>query len=540
MTSIIRSNKTVIYPHRHRFIAVILGAGVSGQSCARLVLSFGYKVVIIDDFKNIDDIDQDIANHRGFYGFNINNIDLTQAIVLKSPGISTDHKFYRKAININGCRVISIDQYGISLLNKPYVVVTGTNGKSTICKMIENIFQCYDLDIKAIGNIGTPIAQEIFANNQNSIGPIGYIIELSSYQLTDIDFLNPFVSVISNIANDHIEYHQSFANYFLSKWKVVSCGDYFKPVQMVVVTSKQVINTRNNTKNNIKNNPKKNYNLNSHGIKLELYDDYYLYLKDFKEASDNQLIASIAAKSFAQSMLAYYHHCKNYGQIPLTFSPHILSKLAKINNLKKIIGLIADQKDKIKLAHRLEDITYKLKTTKAICSNKIYTLQNKLSKLRFINDSKATNLHAVCYALSSFSSSEVILIIGGKSKMNDNYHCLIKYKDSIKKIYIFGTNRDQIGIKLNQCGFAIDNFHNSYKDLESLMRINSDLVQYIIQALTNKLSKNHDLIVLFSPGGESFDQFQHYAHRGQCFEKLTKKLYPQLISSIFKDKELNS
>ena len=187
----------------HTFL--VYGLGLSGLS----VIKFFKK----NNFKNFTIWDDNKTNllksHR------TRNLELTlnkvDYIVL-SPGISA---FKNKKLRKYKKKIITdIDLFFLSNYKSKSIVVTGTNGKSTTCKLIAHLLKKNKLKFSLGGNIGTPILDIKKSNNSY------VIIEASSYQLSHSKFINPDFGLFLNLTNDHLEWHGSMKNYLNSKLKI--------------------------------------------------------------------------------------------------------------------------------------------------------------------------------------------------------------------------------------------------------------------------------------------------------------------------------
>ena len=187
----------------HTFL--VYGLGLSGLS----VIKFFKK----NNFKNFTIWDDNKTNllksHR------TRNLELTlnkvDYIVL-SPGISA---FKNKILRKYKKKIITdIDLFFLSNYKSKSIVVTGTNGKSTTCKLIAHLLKKNKLKFSLGGNIGTPILDIKKSNNSY------VIIEASSYQLSHSKFINPDFAIFLNLTNDHLEWHGSMKNYLNSKLKI--------------------------------------------------------------------------------------------------------------------------------------------------------------------------------------------------------------------------------------------------------------------------------------------------------------------------------
>ncbi len=137
--------------------------------------------------------------------------------VVLSPGISLKKTKYKKDLTKFKKKIITdLDLLYICNSKTKTIVITGTNGKSTICKILEHVLKKNKINVKLGGNIGKPILNLNFKNN-----PL-LIIEASSFQLAYSQFIRPNQAVILNISKDHLDWHITFKNYINSKFKIFS------------------------------------------------------------------------------------------------------------------------------------------------------------------------------------------------------------------------------------------------------------------------------------------------------------------------------
>jgi len=187
----------------HTFL--VYGLGLSGLSVIKFFKKNNFKNFTIWDY-NITNL---LKSHR------TRNLELTlnkvDYIVL-SPGISA---FKNKILRKYKKKIITdIDLFFLSNYKSKSIVVTGTNGKSTTCKLIAHLLKKNKLKFSLGGNIGTPILDIKKSNNSY------VIIEASSYQLSHSKFINPDFGLFLNLTNDHLEWHGSMKNYLNSKLKI--------------------------------------------------------------------------------------------------------------------------------------------------------------------------------------------------------------------------------------------------------------------------------------------------------------------------------
>ena len=161
--------------------------------------------------------------------------------IIMSPGIKQKNALFKKALNENKNKIISdIDLFYMFNSKMRSIVVTGTNGKSTTCKIIEHVLRKSGIKVSLGGNIGKPIMSLKIVENQF------VIIEASSFQLEYSKFIKPHYALILNITNDHLEWHGSMKKYTNSKFKIFS---YQNNNNYAFISSKKLLKKYNSEKN---------------------------------------------------------------------------------------------------------------------------------------------------------------------------------------------------------------------------------------------------------------------------------------------------
>lgn len=201
-----------------RTLYIVLGLGLSGRSAVRFLLANEKNVVAIDDSLIMDD---ELTSYQARGVQFLSKIDtklLAEAVCLvKSPGIPETHPVVSKAISLEVPVIGDVELVVRSLVNKPCVGVTGTNGKTTTSLLIGHLLQSVGKNFKVCGNVGVPITDVVLEDEFD-----GVVIELSSYQLETLH--SPFldVAVILNITPDHLDRYPSFEEYQSAKLKIFS------------------------------------------------------------------------------------------------------------------------------------------------------------------------------------------------------------------------------------------------------------------------------------------------------------------------------
>ena len=347
----------------------IYGMGLTGISVANVLKKFDIKIYCWDDNAEIRKKAKKHNYHVDKFWFNKNLIDK----IVVSPGIDISNCRIKNYLKKNSKKIITdLDIFFEFNKNSLIISVTGTNGKSTTCKIVEKILKHAGYNVKTVGNIGKPIL------NLNSIKKkYTYIIEASSYQLEYSKLFRSHHAVILNISPDHLERHKNMKNYTNIKSKI-----FFAQKK----TDYLYINSKNKYSKFIKKNfIRKNIKSN---------------LVEINNKSYNFLLKQINNKYFS-----------NNGNIENLIFAYKIAKNLKISD-KKIVNAVNNFKG---LPHRQE----------VVFSNK---------KILCINDSKATSFDASLQSLSSYN--KIYWILGGLPKYKDIFNMKNVKKNIIKAYII--------------------------------------------------------------------------------------------------------
>ncbi len=363
----------------------ILGAARSGLAAAQLANNLGADV-FISDSNNLSNVKIDGVECE--FGKHSNRI-LDSDLVIKSPGIKNNSKIIQK-INSVSIPIVSEIEFASWFTNGFIIALTGTNGKTTTVELIDSILKNNGFISFLGGNIGVPFSTNVLNERNNSNrDDFFHVLEVSSFQLDDIKYFKPNISIILNISPDHIDYHKNFDNYLNAKLKITMNQDINCHA---IINENQISNIHQKSK--------------AKEIKFKVLENSF-FLKGKKIELD-----------ISKSLLKGQHNYENI------LSAFIACKLCGLENESITNSINAFNP----LPHRLEEISFK-------------------SESIFYNDSKATNLHATCAAIDTIKSN-IILILGGIDKNNSDFSILKKYKNKIQKIILYGESREFINKQL--------------------------------------------------------------------------------------------
>lgn len=443
---------------------VILGAAESGIGAALLGKQKGWQVFVSDgglikeQFRNDLIINEIEFEEGGHTAEKILNADC----LVKSPGISDKVEIMKK-VRSAGIEVCSEIEFGFRYKGDSRIIaITGSNGKSTTTKLTWHVLKEAGYDVAMVGNIGYSFARQIAERPCE-----WYVMEVSSFQLDDIHLFRPDIAVLLNITPDHLDrYNYKFENYVASKFRITqnqNTTDYF-----IVNQDDEVI--------------KEYLATNSvHAKKI--------YFTMNETNPDNE------GGSISGSRL--------YIQIDgdmMDMSIHDLAIKGKHNQYNSMAAGISARvagvrKEKIResfmgfegLEHRLEYVA----TVRGVT---------------FINDSKATNVNSVWFALESMNKP-VILILGGQDKGNDYTEIMALVSEKVKAIVCLGADNKPI--------------HDVFDPVVETI-IDTNIAADAVNA-AYALSENGD-VVLLSPACASFDLFKNYEDRGKQFKEAVRNL----------------
>lgn len=456
-----------------------LGAGKSGFAAAKLALKNNNEVFLseygsIDKFLGILD---ELNNTEIEYEFGNHSIKkiLESDLVVCSPGIKPD-SFVIQEIKKHNIKLISEIEFASYYTDNPTIAITGTNGKTTTVNLIHYILTKCGKQSELLGNVGNPYSDYAINPNKESI----LSLELSSYQLDNIIDFRPDVAAFLNITEDHISYHGSFQHYFEAKWKITSKQNE-NDLLILNVDDKLLMQF-----------------LNVGGHKSKAC---------FSAISTNPDI--ILDERFKDGIYSdgdkiYFFKMQQYGLPVRQQNKEELMQLSNlalpgIHNLyNSMAAAMAVRRFEIKN----EDLRDCLATFQGV-EHRLEFVRT-IGRNDFINDSKATNVNAAWYALSSYERP-IIWIAGGQGE-NDYSELLDIAKNKVSKIITFGEEGNNI-------------FNYFYKDFDTYLVNN--LEQAILKAKETATSNE---VILFSPACKSFDQYTNFEERGQHFKSIVKSL----------------
>jgi UDP-N-acetylmuramoylalanine--D-glutamate ligase len=435
----------------------ILGGGESGIGAALLAKQKGYQVFLSDSGEIAGERKEKLKQYqvlfeeRGHTFEKLNNADL----IIKSPGIPDSAPIVRQLVSEN-IEVVSEIEFAFRHQEGKIVAITGSNGKTTTTHLVFHMMRYAGLDVAEVGNVGKSFARQVFEKPCD-----WYVIEVSSFQLDGIRTFQPDIAILLNITPDHLNrYNGEIDEYAASKFRI--CMNQDQRNQLIYSAMDEGISSRLNK-----------YQIDAQLIPIE-----------FQQFIDHQKVELLEGKTLS---IDDAHLIGRHNQVNLLASA-TAAALAGVSFEKIEESLPTFQNE----AHRLEVI-------------------GEWDEVQYINDSKATNIDAVFYALEAMKKP-VIWIAGGEDKGND-YQILQKLvREKVKALICLGMDNRKIK----------EAFSTMVLDIKETTQVH-EAVQWAAS-----IAQKGD-VVLLSPACASFDLFKHYRHRGDVFKEAVIKLNERSI-----------
>ena len=378
----------------------VIGLGLSGTSSAILANYLG-AIVFVSDSGSDKTIHKNalklmslhhIASETGLHTKRIYDAELW----IISPGLSKNSKIVKKA-NQKNIKSISEIEFASIYASSPIIAVTGSNGKTTTCNMLNSMLNGSGVKPILSGNLGVPFSETVLQQLKKPSKNVYFILEVSSFQLEKIEHFKPNYAVFTNISPDHLDRHRTMSEYIKMKLRLIknsSKSDYIIYNQDDTILNQVFIKKSSN---------KVTYSLEKDSNGYYFKDGYIINQKKKRIIPSDRL--SIPGK----------HNILNF------LAAATCSKLIGIKE-DRILKTLKNFKG---LEHRLEHVL---------------TAEN----LTYINDSKSTNIESVICAIGSFNNP-IVLLLGGQNKQSDFRLLLPHIKvNKVKLVITYGESGGHI------------------------------------------------------------------------------------------------
>lgn len=441
---------------------VILGGGESGVGAAILGKKLGMDV-FLSDSGDIAPRYAEMLKDNGIAfeaGHHTESLIINADEVVKSPGIPPTAPIIKKIASKN-IPIISEIEFAGRYTDAKMVCITGSNGKTTTTLLTYHILKNAGINVGLAGNVGQSLALQV-ANDQHDV----YVIELSSFQLENMYRFHANIAVIMNITPDHLDrYDYKFQNYVDAKFRILQ-------------------------------------NLTDR--------DAFIFWED-----DPVIKAQLEHVATEARMYPFSEHQEEGSASYVDADDRLIldtpdEKLTMpradlaLNGLHNLFNSMAAGLSACLLDIKKEDIRRSLSDFEGVEHRLEYV--DTVEGVRYINDSKATNVNSCWYALESMGKNTV-LILGGKDKGNDYSEIANLVDEKVKAIVAMGKDNAKIVDYFGSRGVKVIDTHS----------------------IDDAISACHDIAcdgdtVLLSPCCASFDLFKSYEDRGRQFKERVKAL----------------
>jgi UDP-N-acetylmuramoylalanine--D-glutamate ligase len=445
---------------------VILGAGESGTGAALLAQRKGYDVFVSDQGFIKSNYKTQLTQNSIAFEEGAHTLDriINANLVVKSPGIPEKSEVV-KQIRLAGINMVDEIEFAFNYVNGKIIAITGTNGKTTTTLLTYHLLKSAGLSVALAGNVGESLARKVADHTYD-----WYVVELSSFQLDGTIRFRPDIGILLNITPDHLDrYNYSMDNYTNSKFRLAQ-------------------------------------NLRKEDV-FVFYADDPIIAKEIANRGINTKLAGVSLTRgdiVARGPVMHFNFGNNKFEIDQADTtlkgPHNLINTMSAVTAAWFAGVgVESIKSSLRTfknaAHRLESIA-------------------TINGVEFINDSKATNVDAVVYALDSFQAP-LIWIAGGVDKGND--YSLIKDKVArkVKVLICLGKENEKL--------------RSFFKDLVKDIR-ETQSVKVLVRLALSAAERGD--VVLLSPACASFDLFKNYEDRGEQFRTAVLELKGEVEKSM--------
>ncbi|MBS7035247.1 MAG: UDP-N-acetylmuramoyl-L-alanine--D-glutamate ligase [Bifidobacterium sp.] len=461
---------------------IVAGLGVSGQSMMEVLGSRAEKVLGVDEKKPDADL-------HSFDRIDWDHVDL----VMTSPVFNPRTPFILEAQR-RGIPVMSEVELAWQLrvncdsTGEParWIGITGTNGKTSTTEMTSEMLTACGLMAPAVGNIGKAVSHA-------AVDPANDVlcVELSSFQLHFTDSLALDCAAITNIADDHLDWHGGIENYAADKAKV------FHRVKKALV-----YNADDERVTRLAFAAETAEGCRKVGFTLSEPQDGQIGVKDGWIVDMSGIAGGEPGMPEQVAKVSEFTHLTEPDG---TVYPHLLADA--LTALALVLGLGADKEKAIASLEQFTPGGHRIQTVATATTP-------DGGSIRFVDDSKATNAHAAKASLNSFADKSVVWIAGGLAKGSRFEQLVAEQSHTIKAAVVIGKDQQPI----------LDAFAASAPDipLTIIDPANNDVIMERAVDAAGEYAQSGD-VVLMAPACASMDQFKSYADRGNQFAQQAQR-----------------
>jgi UDP-N-acetylmuramoylalanine--D-glutamate ligase len=443
---------------------VILGAGESGTGAALLARQLGYEVFVSDAALVKPSYRDDLLRNKIEFeeGHHTEAKILNAHCIIKSPGISETTPVVMKAKE-KGIEVIDEIEFAFRFIKGRVVAITGTNGKTTTTLLTYHLFKSAGCDVALAGNVGESLARKVAHGNH-----AWYVVEISSFQLDGTKLFRPDIGILLNITPDHLDrYNYEMQNYINSKFRLAA-------------------------------------NMTPADAFIYYADDAVLKAEMMKRSVTGRILRI----SFTDNHAPLYFDGEWFH---VNLEGHSFSLKQSDTTLRgnhNAVNTLAAMGAALTAGIKPEAIRVALKTFK----NAPHRLEHvaTINGVEFINDSKATNVDSVVYALGSYRQP-LVWIAGGIDKGNDYNLIKDEVQRKVKALICLGKDNSKL--------------KKFFTGVVPVIRETQSVQELVRMAMKEAVAGD---VVLLSPACASFDLFKNYEDRGNQFKQAVLDLKKEM------------
>lgn len=466
-------------------VIAIIGWGRSGQACARVLSARGLRVAAWDQKPSdalVDGVELTVEPDLQLLADSV--MAAEPGLIVVSPGIPQHTPIFEAASAASIPLIGEVElawrlQEAGEHAGRPWLCVTGTNGKTTTVGMLGSILRAAGENVLEVGNIGTPIVEAVDSD------ATVFAVELSSFQLYTTSTLSPEASVCLNVDADHVDWHGSVSAYAAAKARIyentqIACvyPSEDRAVERMVANADVIEGAR------------------AIGITLGTPAVSQIGLVE----------GALVDRAFVPNRQKEAAFLADLTDLTVGFGPQltpaVVSDALAAAALARAHGVEAEAvaqglRNYQPAGHRRALVAY-------------------AADMAWINDSKATNAHAAVASLVGIPKGTAIWIAGGDTKGQDLNECVAQVADRLRGVVLIGEDRSVLRDALNAQAPHIPVVEvDGHEDW---------MFSVVNEAVA--LSRPGDTVVL-APAAASWDQFASYSERGEAFVDAVRRLAEQ-------------
>ena len=437
----------------------VVGLGRSGVAAARLLSVRGAQVTVTDD-RNAGQLEGFLETARSLPNVQLSlggvssEAVLNADLVVVSPGVPFDHPLLEE-VRAKGGRVIGEMELAYGYCPSPVLAVTGTNGKTTVTTLVAQMLKDAGIGAVPCGNIGRAFAEAVFDLSREEWA----VLEVSSFQLETVREFRPRVACVLNVTPDHLDRHGSIQAYAETKARifarqggedsvVLNASDKFTPALLGMAKGRK-----------------------------------HLFGRGGKSGVSGCTIVGDALELMGKRLLPL-------SEIGIP-GPHNQENAAAAALMAHLAG--AEAGSIAKTLRGFRGVEHRLESA------------GEVGGVRFVNDSKGTNVDSVEKALQSFPAP-IVLILGGRDKKGDFTRLASLVREKVVRVVAIGEARSKIASQLSG----------------EVAVVEAATLEEAVAGAYAATPANGT--VLLSPGCASFDMFRDYEERGRRFKEIVARL----------------